>query len=114
MLKIKEKFKKKKCEKTNNKYKLGDKVYLLAYPYRKYGKDKIEGLGEQLKLIKMHITKIENVSDDNNTRYYTDVVTGLECEFGGYYGFNDWETIQEAFNRFVDEDYKTDLVEKTD
>lgn len=115
MLKIKDLFKKK--NKTNTKYQIGDTVYLLAYPFRRFcfgnGKTEVQGIGEQVKLLKMKITRIENCEHDNNTRYYTDTKTGLEHNFGGYYGFDSWETIQEAINRFVDDDYKN-LVEKVE
>lgn len=114
MLKIKNLFKNK--NKTNTQYQIGDTVYLLAYPYRSFyfgnGKREIQGLGEQLKILKMKIKKIENCENDNKTRYYTDVKTELEHNFGGYYGFDSWETIQEAINRFVDDSYKDGLVEK--
>ena len=95
MLKIKNLFKK---NSLNTEYQVGDTVYLLAYPYRRFcwgnGKSEVQGLHEQVKLFKMTITKIENCSNDNKTRYYTNVKTGLEHDFGGYYGFDSWETIQ--------------------
>lgn len=103
MLKIKDILKKNNNIKSNKDYQVGDTVYMLAYPYKSifFGNDKreIKGLGQQLKIFKMKITKIENCVDDNNKRYYTDVKTGLEHNFGGYYGFDSWETIQKEINK---------------
>lgn len=116
MLKIKDLFKKKKiC--SNEKYKVGDTVYSLAYPFKSfYFGNRVEhqGLGEEIKIYKMKITKIEFNENDNKPRYYTNRKTGLECDFGGYYGFDGWEKIKEAIDEFVVDDYKHDLVEKVE
>lgn len=80
----------KKKSKTNTKYQVGDTVYLIAYPYRSYGfanRREIQGLGEQIKLFKMKITKIV-FNGNNEPQYFTNVKTGLEHDFGGYYDFN--------------------------
>ena len=106
MLKITKLFRKK----TNTEYQVGDTVYLLAYPIRTFhfndDTTKTEGLGQQVKLLKLKITRIEYYSGDDRPRYYTDRRTGLENGFGGYYGFDSWETIQKAIGRFVDDSYK--------
>lgn len=116
MLKIKDIFKRNNNINLNKDYEVGDTVYMLAYPYETihFGDNKREvyGLGQQLKIFKMKIIRIENWINDDKTRYYTDVKTGLEHEFGGYYGFDSWETIQKEINKFVDDDYKTNLAEK--
>lgn len=98
----------KKEIKTNTKYQVGDTVYMLAYPYRSYelaDRKEIQGLGEQLKLFKMKITKIV-FNESDNPQYFTNVRTGLEHDFGGYYDFNSWEEIKQNINKFVDNDYK--------
>jgi hypothetical protein len=103
---------------TKTEYQVGDIVYLLAYPYRSYGftdRREIQGLGEQIKLFKMKITKIV-FDEKNKTQYFTNVKTGLENSYGGYYGFNSWEQIEQAISKFVDDDYKikTDLIAKVE
>lgn len=93
---------------TKTEYQVGDIVYLLAYPYRSYGftdRKEIQGLGEQIKLFKMKITKIV-FDGKNELQYFTNVKTGLENSCGGYYGFNSWEQIEQAISKFVDDDYK--------
>lgn len=94
--------------KTNTEYQIGDTVYLLAYPYKSYGyanRREVQGLGEQIKLFKMKITKIV-FDEKKEPQYFTNVKTGLENSYGGYYGFNNWEEIKQAINKFVDDDYK--------
>ena len=93
---------------TKTEYQVGDTVYLLAYPYRSYGfadRREIQGLGEQIKLFKMKITKIV-FDEKNKPQYFTNVKTGLENSYGGYYKFNSWEEIEQAISKFVDDDYK--------
>jgi hypothetical protein len=94
--------------KTNTEYQIGDTVYLLAYPYRSYGfaeRSEIQGLGEEIELFKMKITKIVFDKSDK-PKYYTNVETGLERDFGGYYSFNSWEEIKQEIDKFVDDNYK--------
>lgn len=94
--------------KTNTEYQVGDIVYLLAYPYKSYSfadRREIQGLGEEIKLFKMKITKIV-FNEKKKPLYFTNVKTSLENSDGGYYGFNSWEEIKKAIEKFVDDDYK--------
>ncbi len=93
---------------TKTEYQVGDTVYLLAYPYRSYSfadRKEIQGLGEQIKLFKIKITKIV-FDEKNKPQYFTNVKTGLENSYGGYYGFDSWKQIEQAISKFVDDDYK--------
>nr|DAZ75923.1 MAG TPA: hypothetical protein [Caudoviricetes sp.] len=96
---------------TKTEYQVGDTVYLLAYPYRSYGfadRKEIQGLGEQIKLFKMKITKII-FDEKNKPQYFTNVKTGLENSYGGYYVFNSWEEIEQAISKFVDNDMQKEV-----
>lgn len=98
----------KKKNKTNTKYQVGDTVYVLGYGYNIYyfdGKMKNQEMGKQIKLFKMKIIKIE-FDEELEPKYFTNVKTGLENSFGGYYDFDSWETIKQAIDNFVDDDYK--------
>lgn len=94
----------KKKSKTNTKYQVGDTVYVLGYEHDYYSGNIME-LVKQVKLFKMKIIKIE-FDESNKPKYFTNVNTGLEHNFGGYYGFDSWDTIKQAIGKFVDDDYK--------
>lgn len=95
----------KKKSKTNTKYQVGDTVYVIGYEYNDYYSGNIMELVRQVKLFKMKIIKIE-FDLSNKPKYFTNVRTGLEHGFGGYYDFDSWETIKQAIDNFVDDDYK--------
>lgn len=94
-----------KKSKTNTKYQVGDTVYVLGYEYRDYYSGNIKELVKQVKLFKMKIIKIE-FDGSNKPKYFTNANTCLEQNFDGYYGFDSWDTIKQAIDNFVDDDYK--------
>lgn len=105
MLKIKDIFNKNRKSK-NQKYNIGDTVFLLGYPTSNFKSE-----GKQLKIFKMKVTEIR--TNEKGIIYRTNMHTDLEYENGGYTHFDDFDTIKQAINEFCDESFM-DWNEKVD